>query len=161
MFTFSFVQSMHCLFSLKMFVFFCLSFYMLCSTVFKFLFSFLFFCLFPLSSHPLFFLNRSFTNFFNLISASLCLYLYIVTMGSCIHFYSISNMYFHERTIQNRVHKFSATYNEIPQDSAHIFPVSKYPLQHNGLTSYQTPKFLNPFQGGLQNPVWLLTSTSI
>ena len=43
-FIFSFVQSMHCLFFLKMFVFFFLYlFFMLCSTVFKFLFFFSFF----------------------------------------------------------------------------------------------------------------------
>ena len=60
------------------------------------------------------------------------------------------------RTIQKWVHKFFGTY-EIRQDFAHILPklpspVSKYPLQHNGLASYLTPKILNPIPGGPSQP---------
>ena len=38
-----------------------------------------------------------------------------------------------------------------------LFP--KYPLQHNSLVSYLTPKFSPLFQGYLHNPVWPLSST--
>ena len=100
MFGFSFVQSMHCLFFQNKYSFF-LSFFMLCSTVFKFLFFFtFFFCLFSIVLSSFFLLiNRSFTFFKNLISASLCLYLNIITMGSCIPIYSISNKYFHKTSM--------------------------------------------------------------
>ena len=45
----------------------------------------------------------------------------------------------------------------VRQDSAHMlpnpsFPVSKYPLQHNVLASYQTPKILNCILGGPSQP---------
>ena len=129
----------------------------------------LFFCFFSFFHCPvilsLFFFNSLIYFFFNLISASLCLYLNIVTMGSCIHFYSISNKYFHQRTIQNRVHKFSDTYNEIRQDSVHILPnlpspISKYPLQPTVWPPTKPQNFSTPFQGDFHNPVWPLTSTS-
>ena len=80
-------------------------FFMLCSSVFKFLFFFFsslsfsivlssFFCLFLI-------INCSFTIFFlkNLISDSLCLYLNIITIGSCLPVYSISNKYFHKTSM--------------------------------------------------------------
>ena len=51
--------------------------------------------------------------------------------------------------------KFCTHYSLI---SHHLF--SKYPLQHNGLVSYQTPKILALFQGDLRNPDWPLISTS-
>ena len=91
-FSFFFFRSMHCLFSKKMIAFF-LFFLMLCSIVFKFLFSsFLPFSI-VLYLFSFFFLivNCSFTIFLNLISASLCLYLNITTIGSCLPTYSISN----------------------------------------------------------------------
>ena len=59
-----------------------------------------FFYLFPLSCRPFFFsfytklLIHYLFIFLNLISASLCLYLDIVTIGSCLPVYSISNKYF-------------------------------------------------------------------
>ena len=103
-----------------------------------------------------FFIKSLIHYFFNLISASFCLYLDIVTMGSFTLIYSISNKYFHQQAIQNRVHKFFGTY-EIRSDFAHILPnlpspVSKYPLQHNSLASCQTPKILNPIPGGPSQP---------
>ena len=79
------------------------------------------------------------------------LYLFIYLFIDLVNYISPS------RTIQNRVHIFFGTYNEILQDFANIFPnflspLSKYPLQHNGLASYQTPKILNPNPGGPSQP---------
>ena len=71
-----------------------LFFLMLCSTVFKFLFfSFLSFSMvLSLFSFFSFFYNKLLIHyFFNLISTSLCFYLNIITIGSCLPIYSISN----------------------------------------------------------------------
>ena len=97
---FLFVQSMHCLFFGKV-LFFLLLFLCCiqqCSSYFS---SFLFFfllCLFPFTCRPLSFLINKLLipYFFNLISASLCLYFNIITTGSCTPLNSISNKYFHK-----------------------------------------------------------------
>ena len=69
-------------------------------------------------------------------------------MGSCTPIYSISNKYLHNEQYKTESINFSV---------AHILPnlpsfVLKYPLQHNGLASYQTPKILNPIPGGPSQP---------
>ena len=161
-----FVQSMHCLFFLKMFIF-SFFFFMLCSTVFKFLFNFFFLLPFSivLSSSLFFFLNRSFTTyFFNLVSASLCLYLNIVTMGLCTPVYSISNKYFHNEQFKTESINFlvHTRYVKI----LYTYSLISHPLFQNILFNTtvwpptKPPKFSTPFQGNLHNPDWPLTSTS-
>ena len=138
--------------------------------MFKFLFFlsflFFFFCLFPLSCYPLlFFKNRSFTIFLNIVSASLCLYLNIVTIGSCTPVYSISNKYIHNEQFKTESINFSVQTTRYGKILYTYFLIS-HPLFQNILFNTtvwpptKPPKFSTPFQGDLHNPVWPLFSTS-
>ena len=129
---------------------------MLCSTVFKFLFIFSFFFLLPFSIvllSSIFFLDRSFTIFFNLVSASLCLYLNIVTMGSCTSVYSISNKYFHNEQFKTKSINFSVHTTRYVK-ILHTYSVISHPLFQNIRfnTTVWSPTKPQKF--------WPLTSTS-
>ena len=107
-FSFSFVTIYALLFFIKN-VHFLKRFLMLCSTGFKFLFFFsfffYFFCLFPLFCRPFlkkcFFINKLLIHYFlNLISASLCLYLNIITIGSLIKLFQWYFFFFQQVSLQ-------------------------------------------------------------
>ena len=96
---------MHCLFFLKMFGF-CFFFFFFYAVFNSVQVSFLLF-VFPLSCHPLKKKNSLIHYFFlNFVSASLYLYLNIVTMGSCTPIYSISNKYLHNEQYKTESIRF-------------------------------------------------------
>ena len=99
------------------------------------------------------------------VSASLCLYLNIVTMGSCTPIYSIFNKYFYNEQFKTESIIFSLHTTRYVK-VLHTYSLISHPLFQNILfnTTVRPPtkpqKFSTPFQRDLYNPVGPLTSTS-
>ena len=143
---------------------------MQCPTVFKFLFFFSF--LFSSSAFfhcPVvlvsFFFKSLIHYYFNHESASLCLYLNIVTMSSYAPVYSIFNKYFHNEQFKTESINFSVHTTRYVK-ILHTYSLISHPLFQNILfnTTVWPPtkpqKCSTPFQGDLHNSVRPLTSTS-